>query len=263
MSRFLNKYRPMRFSECHGINHLMPVIRRIVEDGLAHGILITGENGMGKSTLTRILISRLICEDPKGIEPCLQCEACKQMMPEKMNTYLEPNVQSGATINKSWTGRLLFDLIVNSLFYYPRYVWVDDIDTTPSGVVEGMLLPIDMHTTIPMLFTATHLDKLPPPFVQRMKLLRLSKPRAEELAPFVTLKCKQEGIGIADTEAVNELIRLANRNYRNILNILESIKDYGTSLSLTSLSEDHVLDNLGLQVGEKRFVAVGRGSGPK
>ena len=258
MERLLDKYQPRRFSTYIGIERLMPVIESIVHNQLWHGILVTGENGMGKSTLARILLSRLTCERPDGVEPCLECPSCNQFDPEKRHTYGERNVKSGACLTRSWVESLEYELVANSMFFFPRHIWIDDVDAAQEGVLDALLLQIDRHSTSPMFFTATHLEKLPAPFIQRMKVLVLRKLTSKELSPFVRSVCANEEIQIVEPQAVDEVIRLANRNYRNILNTLEAVRDYDLPLSLASLTEEHVLDNLGLQVGEKRYVFVNK-----
>jgi hypothetical protein len=185
------------------------------------------------------------------------------MVPGEEFAGFEENIKSGSTITKSWTGMLHYDLMALSLFFFPRHVWIEDLDKAPTSVVESLSLPFDMAYTTPMFFTATHLEKLPPEFVQRVKVVKIRKLSPEGLISFVLKICTLEGIAIKEAEAVAELIRLANRNYRNILNILESVSDYGDPLSLLSLSSDHVLDNVGLQVGDKRFIAAPKGAGSK
>jgi DNA polymerase III subunit gamma/tau len=255
MARFLDKYRPRQFSDYLDFDRLRPVITSIVEGNQWHGILIVGEHGMGKSTLARLLINRLICVSPRGIEPCLNCAMCEELIPEGDNAYMERNVKGGSHMTRAWAEHLIDDMPRLSMFHC-RYVWVDDVDNAQPGLLEALQRPFDCHRDAAMIFTATHLEKLPEPFRQRMKIIRVRKRDADSLAMFVLRLCKAERITVLEDEAVTRLVGMANRNYRNILNILESIKDYGESLSLASLQEDYVLDNLGLQVGEKRFVAV-------
>jgi DNA polymerase III subunit gamma/tau len=255
MARFLDKYRPRQFSEYLDIDRLASVITSIVEGNQWHGILIVGEHGMGKSTLARLLINRLICASPNGIEPCRHCPMCEDFIPEGDNAYMERNVKGGSHMTRGWAENLIGDMPKLSMFH-PRYVFVDDVDNAPPGHLEALQLPFDCHSDSAMIFTATHLDRLPEPFRQRMKTIRVRKPEGLVLSQFVTRLCKLEGISVVEEGAVPRLVTMANRNYRNILNALESIRDNGKFLSLGSLEEEYVLDNLGLQVGEKRFVAV-------
>lgn len=46
---------------------------------LAHGLIFAGPIGVGKFTTARALAGLFLCEKPKGITPCRQCESCKAM----------------------------------------------------------------------------------------------------------------------------------------------------------------------------------------
>ena len=52
--------------------------RQIRENTLAHALLITGEEGVGKKTLADLLAAALLCRDP-DLAPCGECRSCSQL----------------------------------------------------------------------------------------------------------------------------------------------------------------------------------------
>ena len=71
------RYRPRRFSEVRGQEHLVNALRNaVVEDRVGHAYLFSGPRGTGKTSTARILAKVLNCENPVGGEPCCECASC-------------------------------------------------------------------------------------------------------------------------------------------------------------------------------------------
>src|SRR5215831_6017140 len=76
------KYRPQRFSEVIGQEHVTRTLRNAIEQGrLAHGYIFSGHRGIGKTTVARILAMALNCRSAEKpvAEPCGKCESCVEI----------------------------------------------------------------------------------------------------------------------------------------------------------------------------------------
>jgi len=76
------KYRPQKFSEVIGQEHVTRTLQNAIEQGrTAHGYIFSGHRGIGKTTVARILAMALNCrsKDRPVAEPCGVCESCTEI----------------------------------------------------------------------------------------------------------------------------------------------------------------------------------------
>ena len=81
------KYRPRAFADLVGQEHVARALRGAVAQGrVAHGYLLCGPRGVGKTTAARILAMALNCETrarggatPAPGEPCGECPSCERI----------------------------------------------------------------------------------------------------------------------------------------------------------------------------------------
>jgi DNA polymerase-3 subunit gamma/tau len=74
------KYRPTRFADLVAQEHVAAGLAgAVAKSRVAHGYLLTGPRGVGKTTAARILAMALNCEAAEGGEPCGQCDSCRRI----------------------------------------------------------------------------------------------------------------------------------------------------------------------------------------
>ena len=76
------KYRPQKFSEVIGQEHVTRTLQNAIEQGrTAHGYIFSGHRGIGKTTVARILAMALNCRSTNTPvpEPCGICESCTEI----------------------------------------------------------------------------------------------------------------------------------------------------------------------------------------
>jgi DNA polymerase-3 subunit gamma/tau len=81
MIALARKYRPKRFSDVAVQSHVSATLKGAIARGrVAHGYLLCGPRGVGKTTLARVLAMALNCEN-RGAdgEPCGVCVSCQRI----------------------------------------------------------------------------------------------------------------------------------------------------------------------------------------
>src|SRR5215510_13970402 len=79
------KYRPKRFADVAVQSHVSTTLKGAIARGrVAHGYLLCGPRGVGKTTLARVLAMALNCQrrldnQSDDGEPCGECESCRRI----------------------------------------------------------------------------------------------------------------------------------------------------------------------------------------
>src|SRR5205814_7928591 len=78
------KYRPKRFADVAVQSHVASTLKSAIARGrVAHGYLLCGPRGVGKTTLARVLAMALNCERRGDAalegEPCGECASCRRI----------------------------------------------------------------------------------------------------------------------------------------------------------------------------------------
>src|SRR5437870_10558348 len=74
------RYRPQRFSELVGQEHVARALAGAISSGrVGHAYLFTGARGVGKTSAARILAKALNCERGPTPDPSNQCDICESI----------------------------------------------------------------------------------------------------------------------------------------------------------------------------------------
>src|SRR3970040_3077646 len=84
------KWRPRRFAELVGQEHVVRALTNALETGrIHHAFLFSGTRGVGKTTIARIFAKSLNCEQGTSAEPCGECGAWRDIDAGRVLDLLE------------------------------------------------------------------------------------------------------------------------------------------------------------------------------
>ena len=95
------KYRPQKFSEVVGQDHVIKTLTSALKTGkVAHAYLFAGPRGTGKTTVARLLAKAVNCLDNSSFEPCNKCESCLEIMNGRALDLIEIDAASNRGIDE-------------------------------------------------------------------------------------------------------------------------------------------------------------------
>ena len=69
------------FKKIVGHKEIIDYIQTAVkEDKVSHAYILNGERGSGKKLLANLFAITLQCQNKEGLEPCYECQSCRQIM---------------------------------------------------------------------------------------------------------------------------------------------------------------------------------------
>ena len=240
------KYRPRDFSGLIGQEALVRTLTNAIAQGrLAHGFMLTGVRGVGKTTTARILARCFNCVGPDGkggptAEPCGSCEHCRAIAEDRHVDVIEMDAASNTGIDD-------VRQIIDGVRYLPvsaRYkvYIIDEVHMLSKPAFNALLKTLEEPPEhVKFIFATTEIGKVPVTVLSRCQRFDLRRIDAEELTRYFQKIAAAEGAKITDGAAAM-IARAADGSARDGLSLL----DQAIALSHGAIDEAQVSDMLGL-----------------
>jgi DNA polymerase-3 subunit gamma/tau len=238
-SSLYRRYRPRRFAELKGQDHVVRALRDAVAGGReGQAYLFSGPRGTGKTSSARILAKVLNCERPVDGEPCCECTSCLAV---ERGTSYDVHELDAASNNGVDAMR---DLIERASLGTPgrHKVYILDEVHMLSKAAEAALLKTleEPPPHVVFVLATTDPQRVSDTIRSRTQHLRFHLLPAETLAEHVRWVVADAGLDVSEADIDAALAQGAG-SARDTLSALELIANAGSAAG-DSLSFDEFLE---------------------
>src|SRR5256884_5419263 len=189
------KWRPKKFSELTGQEHVRRALVNALESGrVHHAFLFTGTRGVGKTTIARILAKCLNCERGVTAEPCGECASCREIDAGRFPDLIEVDAASRTKVDDT---RELLDNVqyAPTRGRYKVYL-VDEVHMLSAHSFNALLKTLEEPPPhVKFLLATTDPQKLPATVLSRCLQFNLKRLPPPDIAARLRRILEQEGVG--------------------------------------------------------------------
>ena len=222
---FARKYRPQRFEEVVGQEHITRTLQNaITGKRLAQAYLFVGPRGVGKTSSARILAKALNCLANKGEptdNPCGVCDACVEIAEGRSLDVIEID---GASNNSVESVRTLRENAAYAPARGPFKVYlIDEVHMLSTAAFNALLKTLEEPPEhVKFLFATTEAQKVPATILSRCQRFDLRRLTPELIAGHLLQIAENEKIAL-DPAAAAAIARGADGAMRDAESMLDQV----------------------------------------
>jgi DNA polymerase-3 subunit gamma/tau len=221
------RFRPGRFDEIRGQDHVVRALRSAVrDDRVSHAYLFSGPRGTGKTSSARILAKALNCEAPTDGEPCGVCSSCVEIT---QGTSLNVHELDAASNNGVDAMR---DLVAHAGLGTPgrwKVYIVDEVHMLSTAAANALLKTLEEPPShVVFVLATTDPQKVPPTIRSRTQHLEFRLLGADTLHGLLETVNAEAGLELGEEE-VQAAVRRGRGSARDALSALDQVVASGSA----------------------------------
>jgi DNA polymerase-3 subunit gamma/tau len=221
------RFRPGRFDELRGQDHVVRALRSAVrDDRVSHAYLFSGPRGTGKTSSARILAKALNCESPVDGEPCGVCTSCVEITQGSSLNVHELDAASNNGVDA------MRDLVAHAGLGTPgrwKVYIVDEVHMLSTAAANALLKTLEEPPShVVFVLATTDPQKVPPTIRSRTQHLEFRLLGAETLHNLLESVNEEAGLHV-DEEALEAAVRRGRGSARDALSALDQVVASGSA----------------------------------
>ncbi|MGE3231459.1 MAG: DNA polymerase III subunit gamma/tau [Hyphomicrobium sp.] len=218
------KYRPQTFDELIGQETMVRTLSNAFASGrIAHGFMLTGVRGIGKTTTARILARALNYETDTIHQPTIDMPAlgvhCQAIMEGRHLDVIEMDAASSTGVDN--IREVISNAQLRPTMARFKVFIIDEVHMLSKGAFNALLKTLEEPPGFTkFIFATTEVRKVPVTVLSRCQRFDLRRVDAPRLAQHLKMIVGNEG-ATADDDALMLISRAAEGSVRDALSILD------------------------------------------
>ena len=215
------RYRPRRFSELRGQDHIVRALRNsVINNREGQAYLFSGPRGTGKTSTARILAKVLNCEAPVDGEPCCECASCLAVESGTSYDVIELDAASNNGVSD------VRDLIDRAGLVSPgrhRVFILDEVHMLTTAAEAALLKTLEEPPPhVVFVLATTDPQKVSETIRSRTQHLQFHLLPIHDLEEHVRFVVRDAGLDVTDA-AIEQVLMQGGGSARDTLSALELV----------------------------------------
>lgn len=242
---FYRKWRPVKFSDVVGQQHITDTLRRaVMTDRVAHAYLFTGPRGVGKTSTARILAKAINSETDDTGDPIPDAPASIAIDEGSYVDLIEIDAASNRGIDDI---RALRDrvLLRPALGSFKVYI-IDEVHMLTDAAFNALLKTLEEPPPqVVMILATTDIHRVPATIISRCQRFDFRRLTNQDVIERLELISAEEDIS-TDDETLNLVASVAWGSLRDAENLLEQLAvSFGGGGSTVTIDQARELLGIG------------------
>ena len=214
------KYRPKTFDDVISQEHITTTLKNQISSGTAaHAYLFTGSRGTGKTSCAKILAMAVNCLHPVNGNPCLECEACREIESGSATDITEMDAASNNGVDD--VRQLRDEVAYTPVSCKYRVYIIDEVHMLSLQAFNALLKTLEEPPEhVKFILATTELHKVPATILSRCQRFEFRRIDTADSAERLLSVAEKEGVTL-DRDAAELISRLSDGGMRDALSVLD------------------------------------------